>query len=78
MIIKLRLADGQHRPLRSLKFVYKRIIAPLLILRVEVYFRCLRSVSEPLAAKQSNDPATTIDNNIIPTILTTFYQKNLV
>jgi len=44
----------------------------------EFYFRGLCSVSELLAAKQSNDPAITIVNNIIPAILITFYQKNLV
>jgi len=41
----------------------------------EFYFRCLCSVSEPLAAQQSNAPAIPIENNIITAILTTFYQK---
>jgi hypothetical protein len=33
-------------------------------------------VSEPLAAKQSNDPAITIDNNIIMAIKITFIKHS--
>jgi hypothetical protein len=36
---------------------------------------CLCTVSEPLAAKQSNDPAITIDNNIIAAVKISFYQE---
>ena len=43
----------------------------------EFYFRCPCSVSEPLAAKQSNNPAITIDNDIISAILTTPFTKKI-
>jgi len=39
----------------------------------EFYLRCLCSVSEPLAAQQSNAPAIPNDNKIITTIKTTTF-----
>ena len=62
----MRVGEQIYREHRSLVLADKS---------AEFYFRCFCSVSELLAAKQSNDPAITIDNNIIVSILTTFYQK---
>jgi hypothetical protein len=44
----------------------------------EFYLRCLCSVSEPLAAQQSNAPAIPNDIKIITTIKTTPFKKTLI
>ena len=44
---------------------------------VAFYLRCICSVSEPLAAQQSNAPAIAIDNKIITIIKTTTFNQKL-